>query len=95
MKRLNQFITEYIVKKKLDKPIDSEDHYDYFPETKEELIKNIKECLNSKNYNLNCIDTSKITDMSDLFYDSKFEETSLEIAEQMVKKSLYIIIIRG
>ena len=69
MKHLNQFITEYIVKKKLDKPINSEDHFDYFPETKEELIKNIEECLNSKNYNLNCIDTSKITDMSYLFKD--------------------------
>ena len=67
MKHLNTYITEYIVKKKLDKPIDSEDHFDYFPETKQELIKNIEECLNSKNYNLNCIDTSKITDMSYLF----------------------------
>ena len=38
MKHLTQFITEYIVKKKLDKPIDSEDHYEYFPETKDELI---------------------------------------------------------
>ena len=27
MKHLNQYITEYIIKKKLDKPIDSEDHY--------------------------------------------------------------------
>ena len=45
MKQLNQFITEYIVKKKLDKPIDSEDHYKYFPKTREELTKNIKECL--------------------------------------------------
>ena len=67
MKHLNTYITEYIVKKKLDKPINSEDHFDYFPETKQELIKNIEECLNSKNYNLNCIDTSKITDMSYLF----------------------------
>ena len=41
MKQLNQFINEYIVKKKLDKPIDSEDHYEYYPETKKELIKNI------------------------------------------------------
>ena len=65
MKQINQFITEYIIKKKLDKPIDSE--YKYYPETKEELIKNIEECLNSKNYNLNCIDTSKITDMSSVF----------------------------
>ena len=67
MKHLNTYITEYIVKKKLDKAIDSEDHYIYFPETKEELSKNIEECLNSKNYNLNCIDTSKITDMSSVF----------------------------
>ena len=67
MKHLNTYITEYIVKKKLDKAIDSEDHYDYFPKTKEELIKNIKECLNFNNYNLNCIDTSAITDMSYLF----------------------------
>ena len=67
MKHLNQFITEYIIKKKLDKPIDSEYHYEYFPDTKEELIKNIKECFNDKRYNLNCIDTSKITDMSYVF----------------------------
>ena len=45
MKHLTQFITEYIVKKKLDKPIDSEDHYEYFPETKDELIYNIKNLI--------------------------------------------------
>ena len=45
MKHLNQFITEYIIKKKLDKPINSEDQYKYFPETKEELISNIEELL--------------------------------------------------
>ena len=80
MKNINKYITEYIVKKKLDTPIDSEDHYEYFPETKEELIKNIEECLNSKNYNLNCIDTSKITDMSDLFYNSKFETINIDVS---------------
>ena len=69
MKHLNQFITEYIVKKKLDKPIDSEDHYDYYPKSKEELIENIKELLNNKIYDFNCIDTSEITDMSYLFDD--------------------------
>ena len=47
MKQLNQYITEYIIKKKLDKPIDSEDHYKYSPETKEELLKNIQELLNN------------------------------------------------
>ena len=65
MKQLNQFITEYIIKKKLDKPIDSE--YKYHQQTKEELIKNIKELLYKKENDLNCIDTSAITDMSNLF----------------------------
>ena len=65
MKHLNQFITEYIIKKKLDKPIDSE--YKYHPQTKEELIKNIKELLYKRENDLNCIDTSAITDMSFLF----------------------------
>ena len=65
MKHLNQFITEYIIKKKLDNPIDSE--YKYHPQTKEELIKNIKELLYKKENDLNCIDTSAITDMSFLF----------------------------
>ena len=69
MKHLNQFITEYIVKKKLDKPIDSEDNYEYFPKTKEELIENIKELISKDIYDFNCIDTSEITDMSDLFND--------------------------
>ena len=67
MKNLNTYITEYIIKKKLDKPIDSEYHCTYFPETKEELIKNIKELLDKEETNLNCIDTSEITDMSNLF----------------------------
>ena len=65
MKHINQFITEYIIKKKLDKPIDSE--YKYHPQTKEELIKNIKELLYKRENDLNCIDTSAITDMSFLF----------------------------
>ena len=67
MKRINQFITEYIIKKKLDKPIDSEDHYEYFPKTKKELIENIKELIKKGIYDFNCIDTSAIIDMSDLF----------------------------
>ena len=67
MKQINQFITEYIIKNKLDKPIDSEDHYEYFPKTKQELIDNIQELLKRGKTDLNCIDTSKITDMALLF----------------------------
>ena len=48
MKQINQFITEYIIKKKLDKPIDSEDHYEYSPETKDELIKVIQMLLDKR-----------------------------------------------
>ena len=69
MKHLNQFITEYIVNKKLDKPIDSEDHYEYYPKTKDELIYNIKNLIKQEIYDFNCIDTSEITDMSNLFDD--------------------------
>ena len=42
MKQINQFINEYIINKKLDNPIDSEDHYEYYPETKKFLELNIK-----------------------------------------------------
>ena len=77
MKHLNTYITEYIVKKKLDKPIDSEDHYEYTPNTKEELIENIEELLNKGETDLNCIDTSAITDMSHLFDMSIFSIISL------------------
>ena len=67
MKHLNTYITEYIIKKKLDEPIDSEDHYNYCPKTKLELIEIIKNLLNDNQTNLNIIDVSKITDMSELF----------------------------
>ena len=80
MKHLNTYITEYIIKKKLDKPIDSEDHYKYFPETKQELINNVKELLFDKDEtNLNCIDTSKITDMSRSF--ESYENINFDISK--------------
>ena len=61
LKALPSYITEYIIKKKLDEPIDSEDHYTYFPKTKEELISNIDELLDKEISDFNCINTSKIT----------------------------------
>ena len=78
MKHLNTYITEYIIKKKLENPIDSEDHYDYYPETKEELKENIEELVNKGIYNFNCIDTSAITDMSHLF----------DMSEKLIKHNL-------
>ena len=79
MKQINQFITEYIIKKKLDKPIDSEDHYEYSPETKDELINIINILLDKKETDLNCIDTSKITDMSELFYNK--EDINIDVSK--------------
>ena len=67
MKSMATYITEYIIKKKLDKPIDSEDHYEYYPKTKQELIYRIKQLIEQDIYDFNCIDTSNITDMSHLF----------------------------
>ena len=73
MKHLNTYITEYIVKKKPDKAIDSE--HKYHPQTKDELIENIKELLDKGETDLNCIDTSNITDMSNLFKSSDISTT--------------------
>ena len=92
LKALPLYITEYIVKKKLDKPIDSEDHYDYFPETKKELIKNIVEVFNSGKTNLNCIDTSKITDMSNLFDSGNYNKSldNIDISKWNVSNVKYM-----
>ena len=75
MKHLNTYITEYIIKKKLDTPIDSEDHYEFFPKTKKELRKNIQELLDANVYDLNCIDTSEIIDMASLFDSGNYDKT--------------------
>ena len=67
MKHLNTYITEYIIKKKLDNPIDSEHNYKYFPATRQELFKITQELIDKGQYNLNCINTERITDMNNLF----------------------------
>ena len=92
MKQINQFINEYIIKKKLDTPIDSEDHYDYYPETKEELLKNIQELLNNGERNFNCIDTSKITDMSNLFDSGNYNKSldNIDISKWNVSNVKYM-----
>ena len=90
MKQLNQFITEYIVKKKLDKPIDSEDHYEYFPKTKQELRKNIQELLDKNIYDFNCINTSAITDMSHLFDSGNYPLNDIYISKWDVSNVKYM-----
>ena len=68
MKKLTQYINEYLIKKKLDKV---RSNYKYTPKTKVELQEAIIELLSNKETNFNCIDTSKIEDMSRLFINSK------------------------
>ena len=64
MKSLTQFIQEKLVIKK-----STSFNHNYLPETKEELQDIIKQRIESEGneVDLNDIDTSKITDMSDLF----------------------------
>ena len=49
-------------------------HYNYHPKTKNELKELIKKLIKERgnDADLNDIDTSKITDMTSLFYDSNF-----------------------
>ena len=65
MKQLKQFITEYIIKKKLDKPIYSEDHYEYFPKDRAELVDIISEKIKTMGH-------SKAVDLSDTISISSF-----------------------
>ena len=85
MKHLNTYITEYIIKKKLDTPIYSED-LEYCPKTKKELIDIIYMLLDKDKTDFNCIDTSLITDMSDLFTDSIFENLVFDVSNWDVSK---------
>ena len=69
MKTLQNYITEKILINKNSKIV-----YNYHPETKEELRKIIKQKIESEGNecDLNDIDTSNITDMSNLFLESDF-----------------------
>ena len=69
MKSLQNYITEKILINKNSKIV-----YNYHPKTKDELKDIIKQKIESEGNecDLNDIDTSNITDMSWLFYSSKF-----------------------
>ena len=65
MKKLNTYITEKLKIRK--------SYYKYYPETKEELQDLLNKLINERGNegNFNDIDTSKITDMSELFKNIK------------------------
>ena len=68
MKSIQTHITERL---QLNKDRVHKIEYEYFPETKNELKDIIKKLIdeNGNKIDLNIIDTSKITDMNDLFDD--------------------------
>ena len=68
MKQINKYIVERL---HINKDID---HHNYHPKTRDELIELINELIEERGNDddLNDIDTSKITDMSSLFYYSIF-----------------------
>ena len=64
MKKINTYITEKLKIRKTNKS-----SYKYFPKTKEELKDLLKQLIKDRGNDgdFNDLDTSKITDMSDLF----------------------------
>ncbi|MBO5003734.1 MAG: BspA family leucine-rich repeat surface protein [Clostridia bacterium] len=62
-------IHEFLINKRINKKIDSKTPAKYKATTYEDLQDAILECFNDNNPNLNCIDVSNITKMSNLFKD--------------------------
>ena len=82
MKTLQQYINEYLIKKKVDKVKVKE--YKYTPKTWEELYETITKKLLKKGIkDLNCIDTSNITNMSHLFKEvnKRYDIIGIDISE--------------
>lgn len=77
MKQLSTYINEKLI---LNKDT-FKNQYNYFPKTEEELSDIIKQLLEERgsNANLNDIDVSKITDMSNLF--SSFDIRNIDISK--------------
>ena len=70
MKQINKYICERL---HINKDTGNR-HYNYHPKDKDELEELIDKLIEERGYNanLNDIDTSEITDMSRLFYNSEF-----------------------
>ena len=72
MKQINKYMSERL---HINKDTDNYyHHYNYQPKTCKELTELVKKLVNERgnDADLNDIDTSKITDMNYIFYNSKF-----------------------
>ena len=70
MKQINKYISERL---HINKDTGNH-HYNYHPKTRDELQELVKKLIKERGNeaDLNDIDTSKITDMSEVFYYSRF-----------------------
>ena len=92
MKQINKYISERL---HINKDIKS---YNYHPKTINELKKLVDKLIKERGYNadLNDIDTSEITDMTYMFYNSKFngdisqwDVSNVEYMTSMFEKSKF------
>ena len=92
MKQINKYIVERL---HINKDIGNR-HYNYHPKTCKELTELVKKLVNERgnDADLNDIDTSKITDMNYIFYNSKFngdisewDVSNVETMESMFSNS--------
>lgn len=93
MKSLSQFITEkqnFLINSKINSAVKSSKSNKilYIPKSWNELYEAIKNLLDKGETNLNCIDTSNITDMSYLFKElnKRYEITEIDVSEWDVSK---------
>ena len=84
MKQINKYIVERL---HINKDTGNH-HYNYYPSTKNELKELVNKLIKERgdNADLNDIDTSEITDMSHIFYYSKFNGDISEWDVSNVKK---------
>ena len=96
MKQINKYIVERLhINKDIGK---QSNHYNYHPKTKYELKELVDQLIKERGNkaNLNDIDTSEITDMSELFYNSDFngdisewDVSNVESMDNMFYKSKF------
>ena len=85
MKKINKYIVERL---HINKDTGNH-HYNYHPKTRDELKELVYKLINERGNkaDLNDIDTSEITDMSHIFYYSKFNGDISEWDVSNVKKN--------